>query len=396
MVSDILNIVFICDDNYALPTRVALNSLIATQKKQLHVKIVCVDLSTYNVHRFKQLATDNTKIDIIETTNLYKDFGIEHSYVSKAALFKFALPNLINEDKVLYLDGDIIVKEDISDFYNTNISNYYAAVIKDMAGTVLGKHNEKLFHKDYFNSGVMLLNLKKMKEDDITNKLFEAKKNDKFKHFMDQDALNQVFAENVIYMSPKYNFMESNLKSFSNIEIAEFYDVSEDDLSNPSIIHLTNSIKPWNNLDAINSDLFFSYLTHSDIFPCLKKYIENERTYYNNIINNLNNELNKAINNNVKDVYNVISQDKQMYLELKKEYLELKESLNVLETKFKNRSFRPRFKKFLKSLFFSQKGNKLKYKVLGLPLLSQKLCTNKYVFRFLGFKFSFKKTKRNI
>ena len=65
------------------------------------------------------------------------------------------------------------------------------------------------------------------------------------------------------------------LKSFSNIEIAEFYDVSEDDLSNPSIIHLTNSIKPWNNLDAINSDLFFSYLTHSDIFPCLKKYIEN-------------------------------------------------------------------------------------------------------------------------
>ena len=116
------------------------------------------------------------------------------------------------------------------------------------------------------------------------------------------------------------------------------------------------------------------FIPISDIPLCLKRYIENER---NSIINLIN--------------------EKDIHIEyLTNNLSNLQNSLKRLEEKIKNRSFRLRLKKFLKSLFFSQKGNKLKYKVLGLPLLSQKLCTNKYVFRFLGFKFSFKKTKRNI
>ena len=363
MVSDIFNIVFICDDNYALPTRVALNSLIATQKKQLHVKIVCVDLSTYNVHRFKQLATDNTKIDIIETTNLYKDFGENHIYVSKAALFKFALPNLINEDKVLYLDGDIIVKEDISDFYNTNISNYYAAVIRDLVAEIEGSDNIRIKNNHYFNSGVMLLNLAKMRKDNISDKLFDYKKHDKEKKYMDQDAFNVVFRKKVIYSDFKYNY-------FSIYKLRNYPELKG---VIPKIIHYASS-KPWCNLQDPYLDNWLQFIPISDIPLCLKRYIENER---NSIINLIN--------------------EKDIHIEyLTNNLSNLQNSLKRLEEKIKNRSFRPRLKKFLKSLFFSQKGNKLKYKVLGLPLLSQKLCTNKYVFRFLGFKFSFKKTKRNI
>lgn len=172
-----INIAFICDNNYALPARTAINSIIKNKDTNSFVKIyiIGVELSAENIAHFQKISGKDVAVQLIEKANIYQDVGLNHIYVSKAALFKFTLAKIIAEDKVLYLDDDVIVEQSLTDFYNTDISQHYAAVINDFLAEKYGD-NKRLNHKNYFNSGVMLLNLRKLREDNIPTKLLEYKK----------------------------------------------------------------------------------------------------------------------------------------------------------------------------------------------------------------------------
>ncbi len=177
--------------------------------------------------------------------------------------------------------------------FNIDLGDKYACVIKDyMAQDILNYHLD-INVKNYFNSGVMLLNLKKMREDNISDKLLIYKKNNNLKRCMDQDALNACFLDNVIYLSPKYNLMLSNL-NYNNDDIAKFYDITTQEyfniLNKPTIIHLTNKKKPWNSLTAIKSREFWSYADNLDILQMFEnitkiKMMESKKIYPKILIN---------------------------------------------------------------------------------------------------------------
>ena len=356
-----INIAFICDNNYALPTRTAVNSIINNKDTDsiINIYIIGVELSTENIEHFQKLLDKNVTIQLIEKANIYQNIGLDHIYVSKAALFKFSLPKLLPDDKVLYLDGDIIVQEDLSGLYNTNISGRYVAAVKDMAGMISGRHHIKLSHQNYFNSGVMLLNLKKMREDNITEKLLEAKRKDTWGDFMDQDALNLVFNENVVYLSPIYNFMAANLTQFSTDEIKKFYNTET--LASPVVMHLTNVIKPWNNINATNAELWLQYVLPEDLGYVLKNYFHNL---------------------NIDGLQNIDESIKQLRYENKR--------LNEKIKKMQKSKISARCKRLLKKLFYKNKNNKKKFRLFGIPLFSLKKQPGKKVFKILGLKFSFK------
>ncbi len=75
-------------------------------------------------------------------------------------------------DKIIYLDGDTVAVSDISDMYDLNFNDHYLLGHSDSNGIYWDKKviGETDF---YMNSGVMLCNLKKMREDDIEEKLIE-------------------------------------------------------------------------------------------------------------------------------------------------------------------------------------------------------------------------------
>lgn len=290
-----INVVFITDKNYVFPTKVAVKSLIVNKNKETkyNVNIIGVELDEDDIFLFKNLETDNVKINIIQKDNDYENMGFNHQHVSKAALFKFQIPNIFsNLDKILYLDGDMIIEKDLSELYDIDLDNNYAAVVKDYAGQNIEKHNEKICHKNYFNSGMMLLNLKKMRNDDISKKLLEIKKCEIFKVFMDQDTLNVGFEERVIYLSPTYNLMLANLKYDVN-DIVNFYNITEEEFKNiklnPTIIHLTNKLKPWNDINAVKSDEFWKYADNIDVIKYVlnKKNCEDKRIGYPKWLGNL-------------------------------------------------------------------------------------------------------------
>lgn len=135
------------------------------------------------VVKSKNEANKVTKIDV---TDLYeKEFGHgknENAYCTPYTLLRL-MADLIPEipNKILYLDIDMMVAKDISELYNTNIEEYEYAAVRE-------KYGSKIIRPDYINAGMLLLNMKKIRETKLLEKARELIKRKKL-IFADQDAI---------------------------------------------------------------------------------------------------------------------------------------------------------------------------------------------------------------
>ena len=253
------------DNNYVVPAIVTITSILANKRSNslYDIRVLGNNLTENNIALFKEAG-----IDVIPHKNSFGQFEGSHEFVSSTDLFKFDLPKVLSDwDKVLYIDTDVIVQDDLSELFDTDLGDNYVAAVKDMAGMVDGKHHTKNGLKNYFNAGLMLLNLKKMREDNVSEKLIDYKLHKDIGHFMSQDALNCVFEEKVVWLHPKYNYMAPNMKKYTSKQICEFYKISTKDythlLKNAVIVHLTNKKKPWKYIDTYGHNLWLKYFKKS-------------------------------------------------------------------------------------------------------------------------------------
>jgi lipopolysaccharide biosynthesis glycosyltransferase len=266
-----VNIAFICDENYALCTGVAIYSLIKNKRPDsiYRIFILCIGVNAETAAQFHSLNSETVSISVINDSLPERyDAQVKSGWhVSPSALFKFNLPEIFPTlDKVLYLDGDILVQQDITQLYDQDISDYYAAVVKDKkALTFQGDFRKRLNirHDAYFNSGVMLLNLSLMRRHDMTNQLIRYRETG-INYFMDQDALNVIFRENVLYLSLLYNLIFSSVRDDSFSDTCAYYELADikdkEDLFNRAyILHFSSPDKPWVYYDIPCADKWFSY-----------------------------------------------------------------------------------------------------------------------------------------
>ena len=122
----------------------------------------------------------------VDVTSLYKkEFSgskNENAYCTPYTLLRL-LADLIPDipDKILYLDLDMMAGGDVSKLYNTNIEDYEYAAVKE-------KYGCWIIRPDYINAGMLLLNMKKIKETKLLEKAREKIRNKKM-IFADQDAI---------------------------------------------------------------------------------------------------------------------------------------------------------------------------------------------------------------
>ena len=281
------NIVYITDDNYILPTKTSINSIVENiADAEICVNVIAVDVSEKNQNALKNLAGKNIKVNLLNFENEFTGLGLDHIYVSKAALFKFQIPSIFSDlDKILYVDGDMILSASAIHIFDFDISDKYAAVVADMLAMKFEGWHEKIGHEKYFNSGMMYLNLKKMRDDGVPEKLIEYKRHDTDGHFMDQNALNAILGNNVIYVSPVFNLMATcNPLAIQGIygadcseqQIAEFYGLSEPELRNvlahPAILHVTSGTKAWKDITAEKIDEWLPFVKPEDSLKVAKNW----------------------------------------------------------------------------------------------------------------------------
>ena len=138
------------------------------------------------LNRVVKSKNSKNRVIKIDVTALYeKEFGKcknETAYCTPYTLLRL-LADLVDNipDKLLYLDIDMMIAKDISTLYNIGISEYEYAAVRE-------KYGSKIIRPDYVNAGMLLLNMKKIKETGLLEKARNLIKTRKLL-FADQDAI---------------------------------------------------------------------------------------------------------------------------------------------------------------------------------------------------------------
>lgn len=115
------------------------------------------------------------------------------------AMVRCFFSKILEEDKILYLDVDTVVDADLSELWNIQLGGNCVAARSEQP-----EMSDRVLPVGYFNSGVLLMNLKLIRALHYDDALLRLLKNCRFL-FPDQDAMNIVFKNKVAYFSEKYN-----------------------------------------------------------------------------------------------------------------------------------------------------------------------------------------------
>lgn len=265
--NETVNLVFITDNGYCMPTLVALSSIYENKQKGRNYSVFVFNyqLNEENQLKLKKLAKKEFEITLVTLEEDCQYTKISNqTHVPYAALYKFNIPLILsNLDKALYLDSDILVQQGLETLYDRELPNNYACMVKDTAFRNDPAYWERISFqgKHYCNSGVMLLNLKKMREDDIPKKLLDCRLRT-HGFYMDQDTFNIVLQDRIQYLSSKFNRVTLFLEKTPIKELEEFYGEKlenniADNYKKAVILHIAGARKPWNS--------FMGYLSYSFI-----------------------------------------------------------------------------------------------------------------------------------
>ena len=261
------NIVFSVDKKYKEYLKVAIKSAIVNKNKDSYynIYILCVDLSKKDRDSFKVFESDKVKINTVELKlgmlrGIVKR-KINLHYVSQADFFKIFMPEIFkNFDKILYLDTDILILKDLTKLYQTNLGNKYIGAIKRF------DFSPKL-KNDVYNCGVLLFNLKKCRDNKISEEIVEFKNNNKKNTTLTQYPFNKILnRQKTLLLSPIYNNIilpeehfniEMHKKNYAPHlnDIKDFQDLKEKTV----IAHFAGIQKPWYNPEIEFGELWWQY-----------------------------------------------------------------------------------------------------------------------------------------
>jgi lipopolysaccharide biosynthesis glycosyltransferase len=165
----------------------------------------------------------------------------EISYFTIAMYYRLLIPEMLHgANKVLYLDMDLIVEGRLDKLWQQDLTDKGAAVVASGPTKHLMKHLP--LGKGYFNSGVMLINLDYWRINEVKNQAIEFMVNHRSDLvYPDQDALNVVLQDKLVFVPQKWNCHEDSGRTF--LKKALKGNVSKEEA--PVIIHFNHRIKPW-------------------------------------------------------------------------------------------------------------------------------------------------------
>ena len=151
--------------------------------------------------------------------------------------FRLLAPDIIFETRCLYMDSDVIVTGSIRPLLEVDLGDRYLAAVADQGFKGLPELGLRPTSK-YFNTGLMLINLDKWREQDVRNSVVKiVKEKSAAIWFPDQCGLNALVDGNWFELSSNYNFQTSLLRH--HVDICRPCEVP------PVVIHFTGSSKPW-------------------------------------------------------------------------------------------------------------------------------------------------------
>jgi raw score 3.54 len=245
--SEQINIAFAIDAKYT-PHLETLIKSICYYNKNINFYVLHNDIPQewFEGIRCKLEKMGNNLFSIYISDDIFKDYKTLEHISSSSSYYRLLIPKLINQDRVLYLDSDIIVNGSLSDFYYSDLNGAPVGVVKDYG---IGEHFpfpylDASVSRNYFNSGVLLIDCVKWRNEGLVDILLQiVEEYGDQVLYGDQCILNIVLREKAKY----YSFNENAQVQYIEA-IKQQYGTNQVKLDiPPTIIHYAAKHKPWDN-----------------------------------------------------------------------------------------------------------------------------------------------------
>lgn len=187
-------------------------------------------------------------------------------HFSPANYYRLLAFEMVPEDEVLYLDSDIIVHGPIQELLDTELENYPLAAVADPQIQDFDRL-ELSADQGYFNSGVMLLNLKLWRVMNLGSRVVDYCTNNPERiQYADQCGLNAILKGNWFRLNPKWNVMTSLFNPKHKVSATKYFGTEFNmAVQKPVIIHFSDAPKPWElrNQHPLKK-LYWNYLNQTE------------------------------------------------------------------------------------------------------------------------------------
>lgn len=271
--NNVIPIFFACDDNYVKYMLVAMKSIIENASKEYvyNMHVLHTDISEQMQKKTRCLEQENVNIYFDDVTQDLEELKEElplRDYYSLTTYYRlFIAKRFPQYSKAIYIDSDTVTIGDISKLFETDITNYYVAAVRDQVvvqNEVFGEYAQKVLGLDrnaYFNAGMLLMNCDRFRKEDILTKFVNLLHSYMFVVAQDQDYLNIICQNKVYWLGAQWN--------------AEIFGEPVCEEKDIQIIHYNLADKPWHNRDSRWSQYFWEYAKQTSEYEIILQECEN-------------------------------------------------------------------------------------------------------------------------
>jgi len=293
MIQNRIPIFLASDEKYVKYMTVAITSILSNTKSYINFYILDGGISDFSKNKIEELKTQFKNFSIeylkinIEKFNNFPNIG----HFSLNMYFRYLISSLKPEiKKALYIDSDMIINGDIKELFLINLDNKPIAAVPYLHENITYKRTseyrwtQKVKKKldleqshNYFNSGMLIMDLEFFRKNRIQEKLFELTNQlgDKLE-CPDQDILNICFENNYKILEDKYNII---------VDLT--LNLAPKKLKTAFVLHFTGCrCRPWLKSNCVESEKFWNYANKTPFCNELRwELLFNELEYTNNLIN---------------------------------------------------------------------------------------------------------------
>ena len=266
-------IFFSIDDGYAPFLAAALKSAINKSSPDRKYKAIILheNLNQDNRLKLSGMATDNFSVEFKEMKSGLESITDRMSnrlrcdYFTLTIYYRLFIPAMFPEyDKGIYIDSDVILNADLAELFDTEIGDNYIGActdysIQEVPELICYMENAVgVNKKEYINSGVLLMNLKKLREVKIEYHFLRLLNKYHFNSIApDQDYINALCNGNIYYLDEEWDTMPNQNKP---------------PLKEPKLIHYNLFFKPWCYDDIQYGELFWQTVKETEYYEAAKQY----------------------------------------------------------------------------------------------------------------------------
>lgn len=275
--SDSIVLVASADDNYAMPLAVMARSVLENlgSDRQMIFFVIDGGMKPHNKRKVEQ-SLDSKRCDVRWLQPPNQSFeGIEvKRHVTATAFMRLLIPDLLSNEfqKVIYLDCDLVVKQDLSRLWDIEIEDNYLLAVQDYyvpyvsSPRGLAKYQELGIPANckYFNSGVLVINLEKWRSDKISPQVVEYLQNSaEYRYCNDQEGMNAVLAGKWGELDPRWNQLPKIYQYTSWDDSSFSKEMYHNLINNPYIIHFATVPKPWSFHHNLSQEIYYKLIGKS-------------------------------------------------------------------------------------------------------------------------------------